>query len=402
MHELSFRLILASTLSKPPLYLDHNATSPVRPEVAETVRRVSLEFPGNPASQHQAGRAARRQLEEIRAYLLGYLGGEFESFHSDRLIFTSGGTEANNLAVLGLARAMRRRNPDRNRVILSSIEHPSVLETRPVLAADHFDVQFLRAKPKGRVDRDHLAELLAQPTALVSCMLANNETGAIQPIQRIASLTHAAGALLHTDAVQAIGKMPVGFRQLGVDALTFTGHKLGGPKGIGALILKWGVEIEPLLVGGFQQASVRPGTENPALASGLAKALMILDSYDYYSQIYKIRNEFENIITKNITDLIVNASRTPRLPHTSNLSFPGINRQAFQMALDLDGVCCSTGSACASGSSDPSTVLVAMGLPEEVISSSLRFSFGWSSTLEEAQEAAQRILLCYKRLRSQK
>lgn len=386
-----------------PLYLDHNATSPVHPEVAEVVRRISLDFPGNPASQHQVGRNARRQLEADRLALLSGLTAETQSFHSDRLIFTSGGTEANNLAVIGLARAAIRRDPSRKRVILSSIEHPSVLEARSILAASGFDVQILRAKSDGVVDRVHLAELLKEPTCLTSCMLANNETGALQPIHVLSKMCHHAGALLHTDAVQAVGKIPVHFRELGADALSFTGHKFGGPKGIGGLILKWGIEIEPILVGGFQQASARPGTENPALAAGLLAALaMLLGVHSPEDRLTTIRNGFEGILLENIPELVINAGSSLRLPHTSNLAFPGINRQAFQMALDLEGVYCSTGSACASGSSDPSTVLVAMGLPEEVISSSLRFSFGWSSTLEEAQESAQRILLCYKRLRGQK
>lgn len=385
------------------LYLDHNATSPVHPEAAEMVRRVSLEFPGNPSSQHQSGREARRELESWRHVLLMVLRAEALSFQSDRLIFTSGGTEANNLAVLGLARAAIRRDPTRKRVILSSIEHPSVLETQASLVKDGFDVQILRADQSGVIDRVQLAELLRVPTCLASCMLANNETGALQPIHVHAKLCHDAGALLHTDAVQAVGKIPVSFRELGVDALTFTGHKFGGPKGIGGLILKWGVEIEPQLVGGFQQAGVRPGTENPALAAGLAAALaMVVDLRSQEDRLTTIRDSFERYLFENIPGLVVNAGAVLRLPHTSNLAFPGINRQAFQMALDLDGVCCSTGSACASGSSEPSTVLVAMGLPEEVISTSLRFSFGWSSTEEEALEAANRILLCYKRLRSKK
>jgi cysteine desulfurase len=386
-----------------PLYLDHNATSPVHPEVAEIVRRISLEFPGNSASQHQSGRDARRSLEADRQALLSGFLAETQSFHSDRLIFTSGGTEANNLAVIGMARAAIRRDPSRKRVILSSIEHPSVLETRAILSAYGFDVHILRANPNGVVDRVHFAELLQEPSCLTSCMLANNETGALQPIHILSKMCHDAGALFHTDAVQAVGKIPVHFRELGADALTFTGHKFGGPKGIGGLILRWGVEIEPILVGGFQQAGVRPGTENSALAAGLAAALaMLLGESCPEDRLTTIRNELERILRENIPDLVINASSALRLPHTSNLAFPGINRQAFQMALDLEGVYCSTGSACASGSSDPSTVLVAMGLPEEVISSSLRFSFGWSSTLEEAQEAAQRILLCYKRLRSRK
>lgn len=375
----------------------------MHPEVAETVRRVCLEFPGNPASQHQSGREARRELETSRHSLLMGLGAEAQAFQSDRLIFTSGGTEANNLAVLSLARAAIRRDPIRKRVILSSIEHPSVLETQASLVKDGFDVQILRADQSGVIDRAHLAELLKEPTCLVSCMLANNETGVLQPIHLLSQTCHDTGALFHTDAVQAVGKIPVHFRDIRADALTFTGHKFGGPKGIGGLILRWGVEIEPLLVGGFQQAGVRPGTENPALAAGLAAALAAVSGLSSLEdQLTTIRNQFEQFLLENIPGLVVNAGAVLRLPHTSNLSFPGINRQAFQMALDLNGVCCSTGSACASGSSEPSTVLVAMGLTEEVISTSLRFSFGWSSTVEEALEAAQRILLCYKRLRSKK
>jgi cysteine desulfurase len=383
-----------------PLYLDHNATSPMQPEAADALRAASLEFPGNPASQHQLGRQARREVECWRQSILEGLSAETRSFHSDRLIFTSGGTEANNLAVLGIARAALHRDPSRKRVILSSIEHPSVLETRTLLAAQGFDVQILRAQQNGVLDREHLAELLKEPTCLASCMLANNETGAMQPIHLLAKLCHDAGALLHTDAVQAVGKIPVHFRDLSADALTFTGHKFGGPKGIGGLILKWGVELEPILVGGFQQAGLRPGTENPALAQSLATALAgLLGTSSLEDRLTTIRSQFERFLLENIPGLVINAGSVLRLPHTSNIAFPGVNRQAFQMALDLEGVYCSTGSACASGSSEPSTVLVAMGLSEEVISSSLRFSFGWSSTLAEALEAAERILLCYKRLR---
>lgn len=384
------------------IYLDHNATSPLRPEVAEAVRRAGLEFPGNPASQHQAGRQARRKLEAERDALLGILQAETASFHRDRLIFTSGGTESNNLAVIGISRAALRRDPSRRRVILSSIEHSSVLECQSRLAADGFDVQILRAKPEGTIDLDHLAELLQTPTCLVSCMLANNETGVIQPIAEVAKAAKEAGALVHTDAVQAVGKIPVRFRELGVDALTFTGHKFGGPKGVGGLVLKWGVEVDPLLLGGFQQAGVRPGTENLALACGLRTALEGLVESPEPARMAEIRGEFETFLAERIPELRVNGAESLRLPHTSNLAFPGVDRQAFQMALDLEGVCCSTGSACASGSSEPSTVLVAMGLPEGVISASLRFSFGWPTTAEEAREAAERIFLCYKRLESRK
>ncbi len=340
--------------------LDHNATTPIWPEVAELLRRVQLETPGNPESPHAAGRAARRVLEAARECLGELLGCQQSGLErqTDRVIFTSGGTEANNLALFGLGLANDAAPPAASRIIISAIEHPSIRA-----AAEHCrrlgqTVEQLPVDPHGVVELARLAELLAASPRprLVSVMLANNETGVMQPVAEIARLCRAAGVLCHTDAVQVAGKLPLDFGALGVDALTIAAHKFHGPRGIGALVVRAGVPLQPQLYGGFQQAELRPGTENPALAAAMARALEIAVATqgERVARMRALQERFEAGLCERCAPVVIHGATVDRLPQTTNAAFPGIDRQKLVLALDFAGVLCATGSACASGSSEPS------------------------------------------------
>ncbi len=385
-----------------PIYIDHNATAPLLPEVIEAMAACDRAGYANPASQHAPGRRARQVLEDAREGIAELLGAK-PGNPADQLIFTSGGTEANNLALTGLLpRAPAGRGVS---LVVSAIEHPSVSET-----ADHWEQQGVRVDRLG-VDRqgvvrlDELECLLTaaagkNPVGLVSVMLANNETGVIQPVREIATLVHAHAALVHTDAVQMVGKLPVRFRELGVDALTFSAHKFHGPRGIGGLLLRAGVPLKPLMFGGFQQAGLRPGTESVTLAVGMHAALKAwaAEADQRAERLTAIRDRFEQRLREAGLNIEIHGTPSARLPHTSNISFLGFNRQSLMMAFDLAGIACSTGSACASGASDPSPCLVAMGVGEAAWDSALRFSWGALSRMAEADAAADRIFNVCKNL----
>lgn len=380
------------------IYLDHNATTPIDPEVAEAMARVAREGLANPASQHQAGRKARRILETAREGIAELLGAKTGGMDADQVIFTSGGTEANNLALLGLAAARP------GAIVISAIEHPSVVGAAEELHRRGRDVRKLPVTAAGIVDLSAAESAISNhQSAIASLMLANNETGVIQPVAELAALCHAANVPIHTDAVQAIGKIPVSFRALDVDALTVAPHKFHGPVGIGALLLRHGMKLEPQLFGGFQQAGLRPGTESIALAVGFHRALerWQADAEQRAEQMRAIGAQLERDLLAAAPGAVIVGHAAPRLPHTLNIAFPGVNRQALAMALDMAGVACSTGSACASGSSEPSPVLLAMGLPGEVIEGSIRLSWGAFTTAAEAAEASRRILKCVNHLRMQ-
>jgi cysteine desulfurase len=369
------------------IYLDHNATTRIDPRVAAAMDECHRAGYGNPASPHHAGRRARRVLEEARDRIAAVLGCRCTGPQADRVIFTSGGTEANNLALFGLA----GRPP--GRIILSSIEHPSVTGPAEQLQQQGFHLQRLPVSMDGVAQVARLRELLTEDTRLVSIMLGNNETGVLQPVQEVAALCAPAGVPVHTDAVQIVGKVPVNFQQLNVTALSLTAHKFHGPVGVGALVVRSEVPLRPLLWGGFQQAGLRPGTESVALAVGLQRALELWqqESEERTTRMASLRNLLERSLCSEFPELVINGAQAPRLPHTANLAFPGMDRQTLLMALDLVGVACSTGSACASGSSEPSPVLQAMGLPPAVIHSALRFSLGAFTTEAEVLQAARRI-----------
>ncbi|MCA9270803.1 MAG: cysteine desulfurase [Planctomycetales bacterium] len=387
----------------PSIYLDYNSTSPIDPRVAAAMAECYAQGFANPASQHTPGRAARRRLEEAREGITELLGAKTTGMDADQVIFTSGGTEANNLALFGLAGA----SP--GRVVVSSIEHPSVLAAAAELARRGWQVDYLPASSDGVCCLDQARALLAQPAALVSLMLANNETGVVQPVAEVAALAHSAGALVHTDAAQAAAKLPVDFRRLGVSAMSLAAHKFHGPRGVGALVLRHGAALRPLMFGGFQQAALRPGTEDVALAVGMHTALRLwlAEAAERTARLTSLRDRFESHLASagagNVAAVNIEILGAPqdRLPQTSCVSFPGLERQALVMALDLAGVACSTGSACASGSSEPSHVLTAMGCSAAVISGAVRFSFGDPLTAADVDEAARRILSVVNKLRRQ-
>jgi cysteine desulfurase len=326
-------------------------------------------------------------LEQARDTVGRILGCHLSDIHADRIVFTSGGTEANNLALLGLA------GPPPGRVLISAIEHPSIVGPAEQLSRLGFDVQRIRVSRDGVVQIDHLRELLDKDTRLVSVMLGNNETGVLQPISELAEVCVQAAVPLHTDAVQVVGKVPVHFRRLGVAALSLAAHKLHGPRGIGALILRSDLRLAPILFGGFQQEGLRPGTESVALAVGLSRALELWaeESVARQQRMTSLRDQLENAIRAEMPEVVINGANTARLPHTISLAFSGIERQSLLMALDLAGIACSTGSACASGSSELSPVLLAMGLAPEVTSGSIRLSLGADSTASDITEASRLI-----------
>ena len=349
----------------------------------------------NPASQHQSGQRARRRLEQARERIAEQLDLRLAPPSvEDRILFTSGGTESNNLVLFG------HRAAHDKQIVVSSIEHPSILRGAEALERQGAVVRRCRVTSDGVVDVDHLAELLEQPTRFVSVMLANNETGVLQPLEAIALRCREQGVPLHSDASQAVGKIRVSFQQLGVDAMTFTPHKFYGPIGIGGLVIGPHWPFEPILFGGFQQLGRRPGTESMALASGAAKALELalnrLDADEV--RLRSMRDRFEAALRDALPNLIIHGGSSPRLPHVSCLAFPNVDGQALFVALDQVGIECSTGSACASGSAEVSPVLLAMGLPEHLARSSLRFSFGRFNDDQDWQIAADRIIRCVNNL----
>ena len=375
------------------IYLDNNSTTKVLPEVVEAMQRCYQETFANPASQHRAGQKACSALDRLRDEMGRLLGLRLDGMPPDRLILTSGGTEANNLALRGLC------GPPGSNIIVSAIEHPSVLEPARFLQTQGYDVRSLPASPVGVVDLAKLHALLDDRTTLVSVMLGNHETGVLQPIRALAELCHRAGVLVHTDAVQTVGKIPVDFQALDVDALSLAAHKLHGPAGIGALLLRGSVSIQPILFGGFQQGGTRPGTESLALACGLHAALQVWsnNASQLEMQMRQRRDQLEQSLKSQIPPVVVNGADAERLPNTTNISLPGADRQALLLALDMAGVACSTGSACASGSSEPSPVLLAMGLDRAVVDGAIRISLSAVTTDAEMEEAARRIVAVLRR-----
>ena len=399
--------------SPAPIYLDNNSTTPIHPEVAEAILRAATDLVGNPASQHSLGRKARRVLEEVREGIVSLLGGTTGGMDADRLIFTSGGTEANQLAIRGLVECKVQvsnlksqiSNPvpaeQPPNIVISTIEHPSALGAAEALAAAGVEVRRMAARQNGVGDAARLGDLLDDRTLLVSVMLANNETGVLQPVKSLARTCAAKSIPFHTDAIQAVGKIPVNFRELGITAMSVAPHKFHGPLGIGGLLLQHDAKLQPLFQGGFQQGGLRPGTESAALAVGFYTALVMADRElaERQMRMTALRENLESQLLAGAADAIIIGASSPRLPTTTCIAFPGINRQALVMALDMAGVACSTGSACASGSSEPSATLVAMGLPQDQIASAIRLSLNALTTAAEVSEGAQRILKCVNHLR---
>ena len=377
------------------IYLDHNATTPVRPEVIEEMARCLGLGPANPASTHGPGRRASRLLEEARWGVAEILGADLGSASPERLLFTSGGTESNNLAVLGIARRQARlsaRGP--GHVVVSAIEHASVVGPIERLLDEGWQVDLLAAAPDGRLRHERLATLIRDDTRLVTATMANHETGVVQPIAEMAATSGAANVPMHTDAVQMAGKLPIDFRSLGVAAMSISAHKFSGPPGVGALIVRAGQELDPLFFGGEQQAGLRGGTESVALARGLWTALRLASDEQRATaaRLEKLRIRFENGLRARLANIEIHGLNAPRLPQTASIAFTGHNAVALFEALDEAGVACSLGSACTSGSKEPSPTLLAMGIPTELAKASLRFSLGRTTTEQEVDQVIERIV----------
>ncbi len=369
-------------------YLDHAATTPMLP-AAIAAMTEQLGAIGNPSSLHASGRQARRVVEESRELIAESYGAA-----PAEVVFTSGGTEGDNLAVKGLYWARRAADPKRRRLLISSIEHHAVLDTAQWLA-DRQDavVDWLPVDRNGVLSAEALREALDDDVALVSAMWANNEVGTIQPIQELVDIAHERGVPFHSDAVQAAGVLPLDFPGSGVDALTITGHKLGGPVGVGALLLRRDAALEAVLHGGGQERDVRSGTLDVAGAAGFAAAVAeaVAHREQTAARLAGLRDELVAGVRAAVPDVVVNAESVDRLPGIAHLTFPGCEGDAVLMLLDAAGVECSTGSACSAGVARASHVLLAMGVAEPDARASLRFSLGHTSTREDVAAAVAAI-----------
>jgi cysteine desulfurase len=372
-------------------YLDHAATTPMLPEAVTAVADALGDL-GNASSLHGSGRRARRRVEESREALAEALGAR-----PSEVILTSGGTDADNLAVKGIYWARRAEDARRRRVIVSSIEHHAVLDTAQWLADEQgAEVVLLPVDASGRVDPQRLRETLAadpSAAAVISIMWANNEVGTVQPISDLAEIAHEYGVPLHTDAVQAVSTLPVDFAASGVDALTMTGHKLGGPYGAGALLLRRSVACTPLLHGGGQERDVRSGTLDVPGTVGLATAttLAVARRDELAARLSDLRSDLVERLRAVVPGIVVNGHADQRLPGLAHVSFPGCEGDSLLMLLDAQGVECSTGSACAAGVAQPSHVLLAMGATPDTARCSLRFSLGHASTPEDVDAVVAAI-----------
>ena len=352
-------------------YFDHNATTPPDPEVVEVVRHALTDDFGNPSSVHHFGQRAKALLDDARSAVADLIGAE-----AAEIVLTSGGTEADNLALRGAAEALEPSG--RRRLVTTAFEHEAVLNTVKALSRRGWMVTLLPVNADGLVSPDALSEAIDDQTAVVSVMHANNEIGTIQPIEALASIAHARGALFHTDAVQSVGKIPVNVRTLGVDLLSLSAHKFNGPKGSGALWIKRGTRLVATMTGGKHERNRRGGTENVPGHAGLGVAARLARKKltTEAARIAALRDRLERAILERIPGTVLNGAPTPRVPNTTNISFEGIEAESLLIALDLEGFAVSTGSACSSGTLEPSHVLRAMGLASHRTQNSIRFSLG--------------------------
>lgn len=363
-------------------YCDYNATTPIAEEVFHAMEPFLKGHFGNPSSLHHLGRGPAKAVREARAQLAALLGAS----DGKEIIFTSCGSESNSTAVFSALAAY----PDRKRIITSSVEHSSIRKLFRHLAKKGYEVFEIGVSAQGFLLMDELKRALNDQTAVVSLMMANNETGVLFPVDEIGALVKAAGAFFHVDAVQAVGKHKLNVKNSTVDFLSVSAHKLYGPKGVGALYVKTGVPFQSFMIGGGQERGRRAGTENVAgiIGLGAASSLALRDLDQEIARLRKLRQLFENTVCDQNRGVTINGDVNRRIPTTSNLRFSGIDGEAFMMALDQRGVCASSGSACLSGSPEPSHVLKAMGLTDEEANASLRFSFGRFVTEEDVLAVA--------------
>ena len=358
-----------------PVYLDHAATTPVREEVFEAMKPFYGPRFGNPSSTHRWGREARAALDEARERVGRCLGAR-----PDEICFTSGGTEADNLAILGAWRALKAKG--RTAVVTTPIEHKAILGAVHQTTEEGAEERLLAMTPDGVIDPASFNKLVDEQVAVCSMMWVNNEIGSIQPIPQLAAKAKGRGAMVHTDAVQAFGKVPIDAQTQQFDFLTISGHKFGAPKGIGALFIRRGTHIEPLMHGGTQDRGRRPGTENVAAAVGLARAaeLTLAECEAHCAHLRKLRERLEAGILAKIPDAVIHGRGAERAPHIVNVSVPGTDSESLLMALDLRGIAASGGSACQSGSISPSHVLTAIGVRPDLASAAIRMSLGVLTT----------------------
>jgi cysteine desulfurase len=373
-------------VTRPAVYLDHAATTPVRPEVLEAMLPyLTSQAFGNPSSAHRFGRTARAGIEQARREVAQAVGAE-----PNQVVFTSGGTEADNLGIVGAALAARDRGGAMCAVV-SAIEHKAILAAAHAVCHLGGREVVLPVDRNGRVDLAALDAALAEAPAVVSVMWVNNEVGVVQPVPAIAARCRAAGVAFHTDAVQAFGKVPVHFGELACTLLTISGHKIGAPKGIGALIVQDRAAVEAIIHGGGQQYGIRPGTENVAgaVALGRAAALAAEEQAAEAVRLRGLRDELAARILAAVPDVVVNAEGAERAPHVLSVSVVGTDSEAMLMHLDLAGVAVSSGSACSTGAVEPSHVLTAMGVPRELALGAIRFSLGHETTADDVTRAAE-------------
>ncbi len=379
-------------MMKQRIYLDNSATTQVDERVLEAMLPCYRENFGNASSVHLFGQEARAIVEDARRSIAELLGAE-----AREIVFTSGGTESDNAALWGVFRSRYRSG---NHIITTKIEHPAVLATCKAMESAGAEITYVPVDSSGRVDPEAVESAVREGTLLISVMHANNETGVIQPINEICKIARRNGIYFHTDAVQSVGKIPVNIREPDIDLLSISAHKIHGPKGIGALYIRKGTRITPFMTGGSHERKRRAGTENvPAIAGfGAAARLSGERLKEMQTRVSQLRDRFETQAMTRISGGRVNG-QNPRLPNISNISYKGLEGEAAVIALDLEGIAVSTGSACSSGSLDPSHVLIAMGLRPEVVQSSLRFSLSYHNTEEEIDQTLQTLETVIQRLR---
>ena len=376
------------------VYLDHSATTPLRSEVLEAMLPYLRDRFGNASSIHGFGRDAKVALEEAREKVAETIGAA-----PSEVFFNSGGTESDNLAIKGTAYANTKKG---KHIVTSQIEHHAVLESCKFLEKEGFEVTYLRVDSRGLVDPGDLKKALRDDTTLVSVMHVNNEVGTIQPIQELCAMAKEKGAYFHTDAVQSVGKIRINVQTLKVDMLSMSGHKIYGPKGVGALYVRKGVRITPWMHGGHHERSRRAGTENVPGIVGFAKALELMNQQmDYQSrQMKNLTETFYRKLVESIPDVVLHGDSDRRIPNILSLSFKGVEGESVILSLDMKGVAVASGSACTSGALEPSHVLSAMRIPPEVAQGAVRFSFGRDNTMEDVEYVLSLLPEIVQRLRS--
>ncbi len=374
-------------------YVDNNATTKIAAEVLEAMEPYLAESYGNPSSIHQLGQEAKKALDKAREKIATFL----KARHPSEIIFTSGGTESNNFAIRGILKS----DPSKRRLITTKVEHPSVLNVFKALEKEGYQVSYLNVDSEGCLDLNQLRNELSSHTALVSIMYANNETGAIFPVEEIGQWVKESGAFFHVDAVQAVGRISISLQESPIDLLSLSGHKLHAPKGVGALFAKKGIPLSPWIVGGSQERERRGGTENVASIVGLGEACELAD-HDFLERNQRLaflRDKLEEGIMAQVSGVLVNGNRKNRVSNTTNLSFQDLDAESILLALDGEGICASSGSACSTGSTQLSHVLLAMDYPEERVRGAIRFSLGRYNQEAEMDLIIQKMSSIVHRLR---